>query len=76
VDITMERGRLLVKFQRRDETPAITLRMDLGARVLTWLTETRLWGADEPVFTSTQGRPLTRFAVCKLLDRYRPRRKT
>jgi hypothetical protein len=76
--ITMDRGQLLVQIQRRDILQPFPLPVDLGARLLAWLSERRLWAAAVPVFDSLQG-PLTTNAVYQILHRYRhprpPKRK-
>lgn len=74
VAITLDRGRLLVQIQRQGAPLSITVPVDLGARVLAWLTERRLWGTAEPVFTSLRG-PLSLEGIYTLLRRYRRRRE-
>lgn len=71
--ITMSRGRLLVTVQRGRIRWTAELPGELGGRLLVWLTEARLWAVDAPVFTAARG-PLTRFGICKLLERYSPGR--
>ena len=46
---------------------------DLGARLLAWLTESRLWAVPEPVFRGQRG-PLTPVGICAVLKRYHNRR--
>jgi hypothetical protein len=46
------------------------LPIDLGARLLAWLTECRLWAVPAPVFTGPQG-SLSRMAIHQILHRYR-----
>jgi hypothetical protein len=68
-DVTMAGGRVLATVLR-DEVPiAITLPPDLGARLLAWITESRLWAAETHLFTSPRG-PLNRKGVCKVFHRY------
>ncbi len=73
--ITMERGRLVVAVLRRGTVLPITLPMDLGARLLAWLSDRRLWGADAPVFTGPRGRPISLDGLYTVLRRYRRRRR-
>jgi integrase len=68
--ITMDRGNLVVSVQRRGITWPLPMPTDLGARLLAWLSESRLWGEDEPVFPGERG-PLTPDGVQKVLERYR-----
>jgi hypothetical protein len=72
--ITMERGNLLVHVRRENAAWSVTLPIHLGARLLAWLTERRLWAVDTPVFT-TPWSPLSLSAIYKLFQRYgrRPR---
>jgi len=69
-DLTMDRGRVVVTFQRRGAPLSITLPMDLGARVLTWLSELRLWAVPVPLFTGPNGQHSPR-GISAVLDRYR-----
>jgi site-specific recombinase XerC len=75
--VSMAGGRLVVSVRRQGVTWSAVLPIDLGARLLAWLTERRLWAMPEPVFRGPQG-ALTSDAVRKVLDRYakapRPRR--
>jgi hypothetical protein len=41
----------------------------LGSRLLSWLSERRIWATDEAVFAGQRGR-LTRTGVCKVVARY------
>jgi len=68
--ISMERGNLVVTIRRHGITWQAVLPIDLGARLLAWLTECRLWAVHAPVFTGPQG-PLSRTAIHQLLHRYR-----
>lgn len=72
-DITMDRGRVVVTFQRRGAPLSITLPMDLGARVLTWLSELRLWAVPVPLFTGPNGQHSPR-GISAVLDRYRSKK--
>ena len=75
--VSMAAGRLVVSVRRHGVTWSVILSIELGARLLAWLTERRLWAMREPVFRGPQG-ALTSDAVRKVLDRYtkapRPRR--
>lgn len=67
--ITMDRGHLLVTVRRHGIAWKVTLPADLGARLLAWLTESRLWAAPAPIFAGPQGH-LTPMAVHQILHRY------
>ena len=75
--VSMAGGRLVVSVRRQSVTWSAVLPTELGARLLAWLIERRLWAMREPVFRGPQG-ALTSDAVRKVLDRYtkapRPRR--
>ena len=75
--VSMAGGRLVVSVRRHGVTWSVILSIELGARLLAWLTERRLWAMRETVFRGPQG-ALTSDAVRKVLDRYtktpRPRR--
>jgi integrase len=68
--ITMDRGNLLVTVHRHGITWRAALPTDLGARLLVWLTERRLWSEPTPVITGPQG-PLSPMAIHQVLYRYR-----
>lgn len=68
--ITMAGGRLVVTVHRHGVTWSAILPPDLGARLLAWLSERRLWAVPEPVFQGLQG-PLTPIGVRQVLGRYR-----
>jgi site-specific recombinase XerC len=72
-DITMSGGRVVVTVKSNGPSWPLPLPMDLGARVLAWLSERRLWGMPEPVFPGARG-PLTAIGVRKVLARYSRRR--
>jgi integrase len=72
--ITMDRGHLLVTVRRHGVTWRAELPIDLGARLLAWLTERRLWADPAPVFTGPQG-PLSPTAIHQILFRYRRQRR-
>ena len=72
--ISMERASLVVTIRRHGVTLRIELPTDLGARLLAWLTERRLWSDPGPVFAGPQGQ-LSPAAIHQILFRYRqPRR--
>jgi hypothetical protein len=72
--ITVDRGgRLLVTVHRYGVTWRAELPTDLGARLLAWLTERRLWSDPAPVITGPQG-PLSPTAIHQILFRYRQQR--
>jgi integrase len=71
--ITMDRGNLLVSVRRHGVTWTAVLPIDLGARLLAWLTERRLWANPTPVFTGPQGK-LSPMAIHQVLHRYRRRK--
>jgi site-specific recombinase XerD len=68
--VTMERSRLRVALRRHGVAWFVVLSSDLGGHVLAWLTERRLWGTTEPVFTGIQG-PLSPMGIHQILHRYR-----
>jgi len=68
-EVTMTGGHLLVSVNRHEVTWTVVLPTDLGARLLAWLSERRLWAVPEPVFQGIQG-PLTPIGVRKVLVRY------
>jgi len=67
--IRMSGGRVLIAVRRHGVTWTAALPTDLGARLLAWLTETRLWAVPEPVFG------LAPMAIHQILHRYRTDRK-
>ncbi len=71
--ITMERGSVLVTIRRHHITWEAVLPIDLGGRLLAWLTESRLWAENKAVFFSSRG-PLSPMAVRQVLYRYQQRR--
>ena len=68
--ITSTGRHVVVAVHRHRATWAVTLPTDLGARLIAWLTEARLWGESEPVFRGCRG-PLTATGICKILESYR-----
>ena len=71
-DITLTDGRLVIAVRRHGVLWSAALPTDLGARLLAWLSECRLWGVPEPVFRGRRG-ALTPIGICKVLERYRNR---
>ncbi len=57
--IKMIDGQVQVSIQRQGITWSATLPTALGARLLAWISECRLWGEAEPVFAGRRGGPLT-----------------
>lgn len=74
--IKMIDGQVQVSIQRQGITWSATLPTALGARLLAWISECRLWGEAEPVFTGRRGGPLTLGGVGRVLHRYRHRPPT
>lgn len=72
--ITMDRGNLLITVRRHGVLWKAVLPTDLGARLLAWLTESRLWADPKPVFTGPQGK-LSPMAVHQVLYRYQQRKR-
>jgi site-specific recombinase XerC len=72
--ITMDRGHLLVTVHRHGVTWHAVLPTDLGARLLAWITERRLWADPAPLFTSRR-RQLSPTAIHQILHRYRKQRR-
>jgi len=70
--ITMAEGQLQIAIDRHGITWLGILPTDLGAWLLAWLTEIRLWADAERVFRSPRG-PLTSRAIYQILDRHRKR---
>jgi len=67
--ITMAGGKLQIVVQRRRVLWSATMPVDLGGRVLVWISERRIWGTEEPVFVGVRG-PLTPFGIRKILARH------
>ena len=68
--ITMDRGDLVVKVHRDGVTWSAAMPSDLGARLLAWLTERRLWGDPVAVFSGLRGGQISRAALNQLVYRY------
>lgn len=69
-EVTMERGHLQVTVRRHGVIWRGLLPVDLGARVLAWLTECRLWADPAPIFIGPHG-PLSPTAIHQVIHRYR-----
>jgi hypothetical protein len=72
--ITMTGGHLTVSLVRKRIIWSAALPTDLGARLLAWIAERRLWAVPEPVFRGTRG-PLTAMGIHQVLNKYRDKRK-
>lgn len=70
--ITMVEGQVQIAIQEQGITWTAILPSALGARLLAWLSECRLWAEDELVFTGLRG-PLSLPRICKILHLYRRR---
>jgi hypothetical protein len=70
--ITMDRSHsnLQIEVCRHGITWRVVLPMDLGSRLLAWLTERRLWAVPALVITGPQG-PLSPVAIHQVIFRYR-----
>ena len=71
--ITMQGGRVNIALERDGAFYAV-LTPDLGGRVLAWLSERRLWGSPEPVFTGPYG-PLTVQGIHHVINRHLPEKE-
>lgn len=71
--VTMTGGHVMVTVARHDISWFAVLPTDLGARLLAWLTESRLWAVPEPLFRGRRG-PLTQIGIRQVLRRYRNQR--
>jgi site-specific recombinase XerC len=69
--VTMNDGEIQIAIQRQGIIWSATLPTALGARLLAWLSEGRLWGEDVPLFTSRRGGPLSHAGISGVLHRYR-----
>jgi hypothetical protein len=76
--VTMAGGHVTVAVERYGINWSVSLPTDLGARLLAWLTERRIWAQESPVFTGGK-RSLKLEALYKILVRYNrpapPRRR-
>lgn len=73
--ITMDRGHLRIAVNRHEVAWSVALPVDLGGRLLAWLTESRLWATDKPVFNGRR-QPLAPIGVLCVLHRYQGRKRT
>jgi len=69
--VTMNDGQVQIAIQRQGITWSAALPTALGARLLAWLSESRLWGEEVPLFTSRRGGPLSHSGISGVLHRYR-----
>jgi len=70
-DIQMQGRSLSVSFHPYEDVTWMTiLPAELGARLLAWLTEAKVWGLPEPVFRGCRG-PLTAMGIFKVFERHR-----
>ena len=69
--IKMIDGQVQVSIQRQGIIWSATLPTALGARVLAWISECRLWGEAEPVFTGRRGGQISLGCVGRVIHRYR-----
>ena len=67
--VKMERGSVVVTVRRTHGTWSAVLAVDLGARLLAWLAETRAWDLPEPIFRGHH-RPLAALGICRIFGRY------
>ncbi len=68
--VSASRGKLWVHLRRHGITWLVLLPPDLGGRLLAWLSDRRLWGTTEPVFTSPEGIGSTA-GIYRVLNRYK-----
>ena len=67
--ITMDRGTLQVTVHRHGFAWSVALTADVGGHLIAWISERRLWGTAQQVFTGPRG-SLTPVGVRKVLIRY------
>ncbi|HKH48211.1 MAG TPA: hypothetical protein VKM72_26425 [Thermoanaerobaculia bacterium] len=67
--ITMDRGTLRVTVHRHGFAWSVALTADVGGHLIAWISERRLWGTAQQVFTGPRG-SLTPVGVRKVLIRY------
>jgi site-specific recombinase XerD len=68
-------GRVMIAAVRYGDPVLVPMPADLGARLVAWLTDRRLWATDQFVFTAFRGKLSTRGASA-VLDRHLGRRRT
>lgn len=71
-DVSMSAGRVMIAVKhhgKQGNDLSFVLSVSLGAHLLAWLVERRLWGEDTPVFHGAVG-PLSQIGVRKVLLRY------
>jgi integrase len=70
-DIQMQGRHMTISVNPYEDVTWITvLPAELGARLLAWLTEAKVWGLPEPVFRGCRG-PLTAMGIFKVFERHR-----
>ena len=70
-DIQMQGRHMTISVQPYEDVTWITvLPAELGARLLAWLTEAKIWGLPAPVFRGCRG-PLTAMGIFKVFERHR-----
>lgn len=70
-DIQMQGRHMTLSVHPYEDVTWITvLPAELGARLLAWLTEVKIWGLPEPVFRGCRG-PLTAMGIFKVFERHR-----
>jgi hypothetical protein len=69
-DVTMIEGQVHVAARRRGLTWKAALPTELGSWLLAWLSERRLWGEAELVFTGRGGGPFSLVGISRVLHRY------
>ena len=69
--VTMNDSQVQIAIQRQGITWSAALPTALGARLLAWLSESRLWGEEVSLFTSRRGGPLSHTGISGVFHRYR-----
>ncbi|HBL28519.1 MAG TPA: hypothetical protein DD490_16925 [Acidobacteria bacterium] len=72
--VTMVRGRVSIALRRHGVPWVVILTADLGAHVLAWINERRLWASPEHLFSGIQG-PLDPLSILQVMYRYWNERK-
>jgi len=69
-DVTMTHRKVLVLVRRNGVPWLARLPSTLGGRLMVWISETKAWGLQVPLFRGCRG-PLTPMGIWKIFDRYR-----
>jgi hypothetical protein len=69
--VTVIDNQIHVATQRRGLTWKAALPAQLGSWLLAWLSERRIWGEAELVFTGRRGGPFSLVGISRVLHRYR-----